>query len=99
MEEKADVKRLLTHHPVWPLSLGHVAHPQVDQMFNPHAAWVLRKVHQVEVKGEVAFFHLRGAIVHHGLLHLVVIIRLCHHEPGEEQELVFEDMQSDPPPH
>ncbi len=79
---------VVTYHPVGPFSLGHVRHPQIDQISNPQTTDVLRQVQQVEVEGEVTFFYQWGAIVHHGLLHLMVIITLCHHEPGVEQELV-----------
>lgn len=77
-----------TYHPVGPLSSGHIGHPQVDQSSSPEAAAVLRQVQQVKVEREVAFFHQRRAVVHHGLLHLVVIVRLCHHQPGAEPQVV-----------
>lgn len=65
---------MVTHHPVGPASLWHVCHPEVDQMLNPRAAGVLRQIQQVKVEGKVAFFNQRGAVVHHGLVHLMVII-------------------------
>jgi len=76
-----------TDHPVGPSSAGHVAHPEEDQMLDPRAAGVVGQVQQVEVKGEVALFNLRGAIVHHGLAHLFLIIRLGHHEPVGSRSL------------
>lgn len=85
-----------THHPVGPLSLGHVLHPEVDQMLDPQTAGVLRQVQQVEVKGEVAFFDLRAAVVHHGLLHLLMVIRLRHHEPGTNHRGALERGGSSP---
>lgn len=65
---------LVTHHPVGPLSPGHIGHPKVDQMFNPPAAVVLRQVQQVKVERKVTFLDKWRAVVHHGLVHLVVII-------------------------
>lgn len=58
-------------------------------MLNPQATGVLRQVQQVKIKGEVTFLNQRGAVVHHGLVHLVVIVRLRHHEPAVQQELMF----------
>ena len=85
---------MATHHPVGPSSSGHVAHPELDQVLNPQAAGVVRQVQQVEVEGEVTFFHQRGAVVHHGPVHLVVIIRLCHHEPGGSKKITFKLIHS-----
>lgn len=63
-----------TYHPVGPLASGHIGHPKVDQLVRPQATVVLRQVQQVKVEREVAFFHQRRAVVHHGLLHLTVIV-------------------------
>lgn len=79
---------LRTHHPVRPFSFGHVGHPEVDQVLDPQATGVLRNIQQVKVKGKVAFFNQPGAVVQHGLLYFIVIVRLCHHEPRMEQVTV-----------
>lgn len=69
----------MPYHPVGPLSIGHIGHPKVDQMFDPPAGVVLRQVQQVKVKGDVTFFNKWRAVVDHGLFHLLVVVRLCHH--------------------
>ena len=71
----------LTHHPVGPLASGHVAHPEQHQVLDPQATGVAGQVQEVEVKGEVALFDQQAAVVHHGLVHLLMIIGLRHHEP------------------
>lgn len=67
-------------------------------MFNPQAAEAPRKLQKVKVEGEVTLFHLPSPVVHHGLVYLLVIVRLGHHEPAAQEQHVREVSSTCRPP-